>query len=843
MKYQPLGGYVTSTESFSKNQRKILADGLFSEQIFGPINSYCCSCGKYNIRKFAGQVCPSCGVLCDSNELRYSTFGKILLTFPIIKPNRKNKFLKLIGTENKNLINPERADYLSSTHHYLAIKYNKKQIKIVKHLNNDNGFLTIPFRITGIYSLYLVLSFLKSYFDIEIVNKIFEDEYITNYLYVIPPNLRMISFESKTNRMRTPHINKYYTAILRYNKKDQFLLTNLRNDEESWHSKIAVALKNKFLDQDIVESTVIEYDLKSSKYQYYANKIYSFVSDKLSGKYGLIRNSILGKVIEFSARTVIRSEPSLPPYQIKVSKTILKKLWSPYFLFYLTSILGMDYDYCYDEMLLNEINNNKFNEYFEKFLDWFMTKTENDPFDKQLSRLMFLNRQPTLWRHGISAVEAIPEDGDNDTIGLSPLILEQYNADFDGDSVALYVIHDIEALKEMKEKASVRNIIMSDSDQSMLSVIRHESLYAAYILTEKTEFTPEMLKEPGIFDSLDDVPITFDLLNDHLNYPVKIGNDIYKYGICVFNKFCGFKEVIINKEITKNESNNLSYIIYEYFGYDNNIYYDKMTNLNKNLLFFISATNHSPTINIDEMVNILTDDDSKLFQKLPDNNVELGYLINESLIDRCIDHLDKNYTIYKLFRSGSRFNKQQFARSCINIGYTADDNNIIVPKPIKTNLLKGLTAEDFFLGSPGSRKGIGDKSDETPKSGYMERTLTMALSPLELEEEDCHTQSYLDILVINDKHANTLVSKYFIDPLKFPINELNDLDDKWELITKKNKKDIIGKKILLRSPIICQTPNFKMCKKCFGERYYPTRYIGITAAQCLSERLTQLIMR
>ena len=457
------------------------------------------------------------------------------------------------------------------------------------------------------------------------------------------------------------------------------------------------------------------------------------------------------------------------------------------------------------------------------------------PSKKELRRLSFINRQPTLWRHGIGAVTLVPSDDDDDeTIGLSPLGLAAYNADFDGDTEALYVMHDNKSLEEMYEKAYIQNTIKCDSDDSMLSTIRHEALYGAYILTENITPNQQYVNNPYNITSLVELEESIEMYNNWLDYPIAFNNQIYAYGVVLMNKWCGFDDVKINTTIAKNKSQLISKTIYE-DSESNKSYYDRLTVFNKKLLYFISTTKHCPSLNVNEMLNILSDDESQLFDKLPSGNVELGYHINEALVDRCLNKFDNNASLYKLFKSGSRFSRKQLSRSCINIGYTADEENIVVSKPISTNLMSGLTPEDFFLGAPGSRKGIADKSDFTPQSGYMERTLTMALSPLEIVEDDCQGLGYLEITIFSKKHAKTLVHKYYKDAI--------NPQDEWQVLDYNTAVSYINKNILIRSPMTCSTPGFKMCKKCFGEKDLPTSYVGITAAQCLAERLTQLIMR
>lgn len=448
-------------------------------------------------------------------------------------------------------------------------------------------------------------------------------------------------------------------------------------------------------------------------------------------------------------------------------------------------------------------------------------------------RLMYINRQPTLWRHGSPAVMVTPQDDDDDeTISLSPLLLEPLNADFDGDTVALYEIHDEEALDEMREKAYLASYVNYDTNRSFLAIVRHEALYAAYVLTE--DIFPNKI-DPIKIDKLEDLPESMEWYNDRLKDPILFKDKLYTYGICLFNKKCGFSDIIINKTIAKQGANLISKEIYKNLNLNSRKFYNKLHELDNFLFTYITITKHCPSINVNEMADLVSKDNRKLFKKLPANNVYLGYHINEALIDRCISEFNTNHQLYKLFRSGSRFSKTQLARSCINIGYTADSQNIIAPTPIKGNLLSGISEEQFFLGAPGTRKSIRDKSKFTPDSGYLERTLVMALSILEIAEEDCGGSNFLEFVVFNEKHSETLVGKYFKDPQE-PYND-------WSVLDFPTAKKFINNKIYIRSPMTCMTEGFKMCRKCFGERKFMTKYLGIVCGQTISERLTQLVLR
>ncbi len=348
---------------------------------------------------------------------------------------------------------------------------------------------------------------------------------------------------------------------------------------------------------------------------------------------------------------------------------------------------------------------------------------QNRLSDHEIKRLAFINRQPTLWKHGCSIVELEPTDDDSDeTIHLSPLLIEPFNADFDGDTFAIYVLHDTKALREAEEKAFLMNSIRYDQNDNFLATIRYEALYSAFILTKQKFDETKVICDN--LESLDKLPESFTLWNDHLYHAVKMKTgELYSYGMCLFNKFCGFNKVIINKSIGKKITNEINESIYNYNNKDNKKYYSALTNLEKLLFFFISSTSHTPSLDIDEMADLKSDLADKIFKQLPNKNVKLGYHIVEALTDKCIESMDEDSGLYKLFKSGSRFSRAQLARSAISIGYSADASNIVIPRPIKSSLLEGLTEEQYFMVAPATRKSIKDKSRHTPSSGLINSSL------------------------------------------------------------------------------------------------------------------------
>ena len=365
-----LGGFVTSPKGLIGKNQEIDENGIFSQRIFGPLHSFRCRCGNLKTQVLdAGKICPKCGVMCGPNTLRLKTFGKIKLVFPVIKPTKRLKFNKITGRANKTLLEPKFADANKNETRYLAVQKDGQRLLIVNSLNHTNNYYTIPFRITGAYSFILALRYVADYLKLDVAKKLFEEEFIMYTLRVIPPDLRMAKVDPERQEVRMPKINDHYTSILNLNKSHGALLVNLDADEESWLEEINTNVKNGLWTQEIVEAAIMEMDSIAARYQYFIDQIYQEVYDQLSGKLGLIRSSILGRTIEFSARSVIRVDPSLNPYEIKVSKKILFKLWHPYFLHYLSQIKGLDFDFCFENISSKNYEDNK--DLFNEFLEWF----------------------------------------------------------------------------------------------------------------------------------------------------------------------------------------------------------------------------------------------------------------------------------------------------------------------------------------------------------------------------------------------------------------------------------------------------------------------------------------
>ena len=799
-------------------------DGLLSEVIFGPVKNYSCTCGKLSIKNIhKNETCPNCGVKCISKDARYYTFGKIELPLPVIRTVDKKKFKKLTTKQYTNFLNPVQNDLILSLNIYLYYDDLKQKL----HFTDSFSPSCVPLKITGYYSLYIALIVLqRKYPNSEILN-----QYI-NYFYldlaVIPPECRIILEINDDNQKSIKHaLVHVYTSIL--NTKRYFLQDNSEYLQKVVnHIDTVSKLLNTPNNNKIVNDSLIAiYDTASSRFQHYCDSLYDEVSKVLSGKPGLIRGDFLGKNIDFSARAVVVNNPGLSPYQIKIPKKMFFKLW---LLEYYRFLKCFKYTDTWNSRSLSNVTklmtpcekseigiNFDDYEYFDDFVEYFFNET---PIE---DRLVYINRQPTLWKYGLIGVEIVGLNEKN-IISVSPLFVSPLAMDFDGDTAAIYKVHDTRSKKEIYENAFFANLNVFDHNPDLIQNISNEGLYAY-----------QVLRNDEINNLLDTIIVDkiTELKYDHtikIQTPVSIKSEgkIVPYGIVLLNLFADFNTIKITSEHKCSEALRLIY--------DNSKNNFDYHNTNKRFLAKLNwflGTNVHETLSLPfgetgDFINNLKN--NKLLTKLPRNPV-LGFQIYTAITDKIYNNIPKHLQLYKL--TNSKFRKTSFIRSLISIGYIADDLNMVDSYPVNTNILSGLTEEEFFRTSFGTRKGIIDKDEHVPDSGYMQRSMVINLSSLEIIEDDCKSNYGFSIKIQNKTHCKSLINRYYInsngDLVLFDENHVNDENN-------------IGKVFNFRSPITCQTADFKVCRKCIGEYAFKSPYVGVMTGQYIEERITQLIM-
>lgn len=370
---------VTSPKLYvNDDYQEIDEDGLLSERIFGPLRNYKCRCGQYTSEILhKGKTCNICKVKCDSNILRYKTFGKIILPYPVYKPtiDVRKILLQIIG-KKKYLIDPVQSDLASSIDNYLS--FNKK-LSIVDTFDN----YCIPIHITGIYTFYLALLAMQQTIQIKNLDTLIKA--FNHEILVLPPKCRIVVLNRNNNQLIKHQIVDHYVQILQLCQYD----CNNDNDDDKWLALIDSA------STPIVDNELINCDLAIAKYQYYINNIYKETLKIVSGKKGLIRNTFLGKSVDFSSRAHIISNPKLQAYQITLPEKIFIRLFFLEYLRYLYKFKNVSFENLNlyvnqtEIKLSNELDKN----YYQDFIKWFF----EDGNVTEVDKLVIINRQPSLF--------------------------------------------------------------------------------------------------------------------------------------------------------------------------------------------------------------------------------------------------------------------------------------------------------------------------------------------------------------------------------------------------------------------------------------------------------------
>jgi hypothetical protein len=473
-------------------------------------------------------------------------------------------------------------------------------------------------------------------------------------------------------------------------------------------------------------------------------------------------------------------------------------------------------NYIDSENWISYIEKTEFTNEYINYIDIFA----NDFFKKSdvKNRLLIFNRQPTLYKYGMTGVEVVGICEEN-VIQMSLLICEQLNADFDGDTECLIKLHSIKSLNEIYNNIFNLTNLKYEYNDKPLHTLRLGALYGFNILTQiKIDNTKSIVN----IDSLDNLIDNYEFLDT----PVLYKKNIYTYAICLINKWIFSNKIIITETISTEQISLLLMNI----SNDNIQYHKRLNNLNIMCNWVISC--HQFEIFTFPLEPQIVDQPAfKLFSKLPKNQI-FGQHIYLGLIKQIKDKIDKKSKLYKLM--STKFNDIQFARTLLSVGYIADNINKVHTQPIINPIISGLSESQFFKSCYGARKGIVDKDKSTPDSGHLERSMVLNLSSIDIDLNNCKTTTYFNIKILSKDHINSLVNRYFYDYDK----------QKEILLTNKNKSNInIGDTISFRSPITCQNPDYRICKRCFGEHKIGSPYVGILTGQYIAASLTQLVLQ
>jgi DNA-directed RNA polymerase subunit beta' len=732
---------VTSLKTIGK--RKFHEGGLFSEQIFGPVKNYTCQCGTYYGVSKSGGKCGICKVDITNSDERRKRFARITLPMKVVNPLFYDLLVDMGGKSFKSalddLMKMEKSVlYMDGDEHIVTTSPERlppgtpiwEKTNAIEKLVTD---IATTLANEGVEEWKLVKNNLRSLF--------------LNRIIVLPPDLRPTS-KSTGSRQLMDKINRYYVQILTKKEIMKDTTLNIRTDKNIYYTYF-------------------------KQLQAVVNELYDQILTKMAKKEGLIRGNILGKRIDFSGRAVICPDPTLT----------LDECVLPYLM--ILEIFKLPIAKRLIELGKVKLLN-KAIDYVDKCIDTQSPVLYRVCEDITADGICILNRQPSLHRLGMLGFKI--KISLDQVIKIHPLVCPPFNADFDGDQMAVYIPITEEAKQEITDKMFVTKNLSSPANETLTTTPSQDIILGIYFLTSEK------------FD-VDGHKIFNDCLPD--DYPeIK--------GVVDNNKLLGILNHI--KDIYPAEQ-----VI---------IVLDEIKKIG-----FKYATLYGCTLSLEDFneAHLRPLRDSLYSHK------DIRQQLVAVSSDEVISELKEKFPYSYMIESGARGSWDQVKQLILTRGFISNFDGEILPLPIKHNLVEGLTQEEFFYSTYGCRKGLLDVALNTGTSGYLSRKLIFTCANLQIHEtlEDCGTTDFLEVNVKNKRKALMLINRYAL---------LSDNKTIYK-ITNTNYKDIIGKKIEIRSPILCKSP--KICQTCYGDLYKSvnSRFIGIISAQTLGERSTQLVLR
>ncbi|MCL4415834.1 MAG: DNA-directed RNA polymerase subunit beta' [Actinobacteria bacterium] len=672
------------------------------------------------------------------------------------------------------------------------------------------------------------------------VNNNNEPEYmILNVLPVIPPDLRpMVQLDG--GRFATSDLNDLYRRVINRNNRLKKLL-------ELDAPEIIINNEKRML-QEAVDA-LFDNGRRGRAVLGAGNRPLKSLSDMLKGKQGRFRQNLLGKRVDYSGRSVIVVNPNLRLDQCGLPKQIALELFKPFVMKKLV-----------DKGNATNIKSAKImvERGDEKVWDILEAVIRNHP--------VLLNRAPTLHRLGIQAFMPILVEGK--AIQIHPLVCPPFNADFDGDQMAVHVPLSNEAKAEAIVLMLASNNILSPASGEPVSTPSQDMVLGVYYMTsERIKSDNKEKYYPATEDALRDYEYGFIKL--HTPIKVKIDGKILKTtaGRIIFNEALPEDFEFINKEIAKKEL--ISIINRCIRKYPNYSVVDVLDNVKK--LGFLYSTKSGLTIGIDDI--IVPPKKKEILKHAEENIAKIeGYYqqgmitdderherviqswseANEAVAEAMERNFDKFNPIYMMATSGARGNIKQLRQLAGMRGLVANARGDIIDRPIKSNFREGLTVLEYFLSTHGARQGLADTALRTADSGYLTRRLVDVSHDTMIRINDCKTDEGINLYVLNlEGEPNPhLIGRSSQEEIKDPatgeiiLDKGVEIDE--EILQKLVQANIA--EINVRSVLTCEAET-GVCQKCYGRNLSSGKVadigeaVGIIAAQSIGEPGTQLTMR
>ena len=887
-------GEVKKPETINYRTLKPEKDGLFCEKIFGPTKDYECNCGKYRKDKLKhrGVICDKCGVEVTSSKVRRERMGHIKLAAPVSHiwyfkgvPSRMGILLDISPKELEKVL------YFASYIVLDAGETNLLEKQILTEKEYKDAIETFGYgsfnAMMGAEAVKVLLSRvdldalsqeLKAKFKdstgqkrIKLVRRLDIVEsfrksgnnptwMILDVIPVIPPDLRpMVQLDG--GRFATSDLNDLYRRVINRNNRLQRLL-------ELGAPDIIVRNEKRMLQESV--DSLIDNGRRGKPVAGPGNRPLKSLTDMLKGKQGRFRQNLLGKRVDYSGRSVIVVGPTLKFNQCGLPKKMALELFKPF--------------------VMNELVKRGFAHNVKA------AKKKVEKLDKEVWPILedvikghpvMLNRAPTLHRLGIQAFEPVLVDGK--AIKLHPLVCTAYNADFDGDQMAVHVPLSVESQYECRSLMLSTNNILAPKDGLPITTPTQDMILGTYYLTLDEE---GVKGEGSVYKDFDEMILAYENgeVNLHARVKVKVKKNPQDEGRLVESTVGRF---IFNNSIPQDlgyvdrtidpyslevdfvlDKKQIGVVIDKCYRKHGNELTSIMLDNIKNMGYKYS-TKSAISVSVADMEipdekYELIENTEKLIEKY-EKNFRRGLMSDEERYEKVIEAWAKttddvtNVLMAKLGRlnninimaqSGARGSKNQIKQLAGMRGLMANASGKTVEIPVKSNFREGLSVLEYFTSSHGARKGLADTALRTADSGYLTRRLVDVSQDVIINEEDCGTTDGIEVAAFVDgseeieKLYDRIVGRYAL------LDVINPQDDSivvqaGEMIVEPLAEKIVElgiEKVWIRTPMDCKSKQ-GICAKCYGRNLATGNKapigesVGIIAAQSIGEPGTQLTMR
>ena len=899
-------GEVTKPETINYRTLKPEKDGLFCEKIFGPSKDWECHCGKYKKIRYKGVVCDRCGVEVTKASVRRERMGHIDLAAPVSHiwyfkgiPSRMGLILDLSPRTLEKVL--YFASYIVLDKGETDLQY--KQVLSEQEYQEAREKWGSAFRVgmgaESIQELLQAIDLDKEYEELQaglkgatgqkrarIVKRLEVVEafrgsgnkpewMIMTVIPVIPPDLRpMVQLDG--GRFATSDLNDLYRRIINRNNRLRRLL-------ELGAPDIIVRNEKRML-QEAVDA-LIDNGRRGRPITGPGNRALKSLSDMLKGKSGRFRQNLLGKRVDYSGRSVIVVGPELKIYQCGLPKEMAIELFKPFVM---------------KELVANGTAHNIKNA--KKMVERLQTEVWDVLEDVIKEHPVMLNRAPTLHRLGIQAFEPILVEGK--AIKLHPLVCTAYNADFDGDQMAVHLPLSVEAQAECRFLLLSPNNLLKPSDGGPVAVPSQDMVLGIYYLTQER---PGVKGEGKFFKNLNEAILAYEngVITLHSRIKVRVtktmpngetltGNVESTLGRFLFNEIIPQDLGFVDRSIPGNEL--LLEVDFLVGKKQNKQILEKVINthgatVTAEVLDKIKATGYkystraAMTVSISEMT--VPPQKPQMIQEAQDTvdritkNFKRGLITEEerykevvetwkntddALTKALLDGLDKYNNIFMMADSGARGSDKQIKQLAGMRGLMADTTGRTIELPIKSNFREGLDVLEYFMSAHGARKGLSDTALRTADSGYLTRRLVDVSQDLIIREIDCveegaeipgmYVKAFMDGKEEIESLQERITGRYVCETIYD--KDGNIIVKANHMVTPKRAEQVMKfgvnkdggpiTEVKIRTILSCKS-HIGVCAKCYGanmatgEPVQVGEAVGIIAAQSIGEPGTQLTMR